>query len=192
MSTLASGVALPAHRPLTPIQEFTAVVDAVKQEFPSIKNATVQVGDLSENIYAITRATLGGKNFAGKITFNNFFASDRVKVEASARNDVSLGFHPDLGHCTGVQFIAYHEAAHLVDAVEGTSAHNALSNLFGDGTKLRGILSGYSFYPKSNPWAPGLINPPEALAEAFAAVHCSGGNWAEIELNHMLTTRGNK
>jgi hypothetical protein len=188
--TFGLGLAAPVSRPQLPIQEFIAVVDSVKQEFPAIKNSVVQVAELPDYIYAMTEAKVGATTFFGRVTFNELFASDRQKLENSTKHDVELGFHPPLGHCSGVQFIAYHEAAHLVDDSEGTSAHNALVNLFGDGLRLHGVLSGYSFKRADDFLAPGTINASEALAEAFAAVHCNGGNWAEKELNHMLQTRG--
>lgn len=188
--TFGLGTAMPVRRVPSVIEEFTAAINDVKREFPAIKNASVAVAEMSEYIYAVTNATVGSKNFLGVVTLNEYFASDRHRLESSAAHDVELGFHPSLGHCTGVQFIAYHEAAHLVDAEEGTRSHNALFDLFGDGHGLHGILSGYSFISADNPIAPGAINAPEALAEAFAAVRCSGGNWAEKELSHMLETRG--
>lgn len=186
---VAFGVGSAAHieRYRSVMDEIVGVVDSVKDEFPAIRDSSVVAGDLAENVYAVTRATLGEGPFHGQITVNQYFVSDPLLLQSSTENDVSLGFHPILGRCTGAQFIAYHEAAHLVDASEGTAAHNALWNRFGDGHQLRGVLSGYSFYREAAEWVGGLIDAPEALAEAFAAVHCSGGNWAERELYRMLT-----
>lgn len=179
------GFAAPMERESTVMGEIVDAVNTVKIEFPAIKNAEVWVGDLPENIYAVTETSVDDGFFTGRITVNEYF-SDRQKMQSSIDNDVLLGFHPALGHCTAAQFIAYHESAHLVDASEGDTSHDVLFHRFGNGLKLRGILSGYSFYRGEAPWVGGMINMSEALAEAFAAVHCNGGNGAEKELNNML------
>ena len=162
--------------------EFVHAVDNVKREFPAIQDASISVAPLDPHVYAET-----GKN---GITVNSIFASNKATLERYVQIDVATGFHPLLGHCTGTQFLAYHESAHLVDFSENTIAHNMLYARFGDGRLLSGILSGYSFYRVSNtdiPWLIGTINMTEALAEAFAAAHCGSANWAEQALNQMLT-----
>ena len=60
-------------------------------------------------------------------------------------------------------------------------ATNVLLQRYGwNGAPLKVALSRYSFDSF------GDINPPEALAEAFASVKCNGGNPGEQDLYHIL------
>lgn len=180
--TLAFGCA-PGREDYSVMAEMTDVVHLVEREYPAINDSVVKSAKMSPVVYAITQGAT--------ITVNELFSSDRRKLEDSVAYDVSVGWHPRLGHCTGAQFIAYHEAAHLVDGSEGRIAHNMLNDRFGNGKQLHGILSEYSFHSKNEPYMGGTINYSEALAEAFAAVHCGGGNPVERELNQMLKVWGN-
>ena len=116
----------------------------------------------------------------GKIVFNDRYASDLATVEEMVERDISAGFHPQLGSCTSTEFLAYHEAAHIIDLAHWGEAEARLRERFPDPRELWSVLSGYSFQPS------GELFSPEALAEAFAAVLCNGGNWAEQELYHFL------
>lgn len=151
--------------------EILNTVKAAVQDFPALSNTTVVTEPLASRIYALSGA--------GTIIINDAFTSDPNAIQRSIEYDVSIGFHPPLGHCSGAQYLAYHESAHLIDFSTGAQAK--VQERFGDGAAIRDQLSGYSR-------AGNGINASEALAEAFAAVKCNGGNSAEQELNRILTS----
>lgn len=157
------------------MSEIVNTVNAVAEEFSEVRGITVTTGEMPNWFYAFAKS---GR--PGSITINHHYASDPYDLTRLVNQDVEAHFHPALGHCSGPQLLAYHESAHIVDFGRGQIADELLKQRFGDGKQLQGILSGYSFE------ANGSINAPEALAEAFAAVKCDGGNWAEQELYHML------
>lgn len=157
------------------MNEIVNTVNSVAEEFPEVRGITVTTEVMPDWFYAFAMS-----GHPGKITINHHYASDPSVLTRLVNQDVQLHFHPALGHCSGAQLLAYHESAHIVDFGRGQVADALLVQRFGDGKQLQGILSGYSFN------SAGSINAPEALAEAFAAVKCDGGNWAEQELYHML------
>lgn len=175
--------AVPTGRVSSVMEEILDTVNAVVKDFPAIGDVTVKVVPLPPLVYAMTEG--------GEVSINERFASDERRLQLSMDHDVAVGFHPWLGHCSAAQFLAYHESAHLVDNSENAVAHNMLAARFGDGYQLHGVLSGYSFYREDTPEA-GAIQPTEALAEAFAATHCNGGNPVERQLAHMLTWASGK
>lgn len=150
-------------------------VNEVAMEYPEVHGVLVT-----------TEPVEGAYAFAGghTVTFNDHLISSPVKYQQMIEDDVAHGFHPPLGHCSAVQYLAYHEVAHIIHRSRDYHAIDAaLSQRFGTGAELHGIVAEYSFHRS------GIINPPEALAEAFASIRCNGGNWAEWELHRMLTGR---
>lgn len=148
-------------------------INDVAQQFPEVRGITVTTGDVSV-AYAVTDGD------DGTITINHRYVSDDHTMRDMIDRDVAIHWHPPLGHCTGPQSLAYHESAHVIDLRRGNVADTALAQRFGDGAQLRNVLSDYSFK------GDGTIFPAEALAEAFTAVRCNGGNWAEQALYHIL------
>lgn len=157
------------------MSDIVNAVNTVAEEFQEVRGITVTTTEMPFFYYAFATS-----DTPRSIAINHRYASDPGTLLKLINSDVKIHFHPALGHCTGPQLLAYHESAHIVDFGRGQVADTLLRKRFGDGRNLQGILSGYSF------GSAGSINTGEALAEAFAAVKCDGGNWAEQELYHML------
>jgi hypothetical protein len=89
--------------------------------------------------------------------------------------DVAIGYHTPLGRCTPIQAVAYHEAAHIVDATHGERGANELMRRYPRPLDLVAHLPVYA-----------LTSADEAIAESYAAVMCNGGNPVEQELASLL------
>lgn len=156
----------------------TAIAD-VAREF-NLPPITVQTGAFPDsNVLAMTQSIYEpGQPPVFVITFNQEYTSNPQRFNELVTNDTISGFHPELGGCSPARLIALHEAAHVLDAVGHRMAREIVAELPTTPTDL----SGYSYAIGT------IINPPEALAEAFAAVKCepnpSPGEW---QLFNILT-----
>lgn len=153
------------HPSLT--SDITEAVNRVAMEHPEVRGVTVTTLPIMLGAYA----------YAGnrRIVFNDLYMSSAILVEYMVHNDVEQGFHPPLGECSPASFLAYHESAHIIDQARDRAASRMVKERF---TGTFG-LSGYSYVD-------GVLNPGEALAEAFAAVQCNGGNPVEQEIAALL------
>ncbi|QRY51754.1 hypothetical protein [Mycolicibacterium septicum] len=155
------------HPALT--NDITQTVNRVAQIHPEVRGTVVTTSFLPMGMYA----GAGGR----MIMFNDLYFSWPDVVNGMLHYDVDHGFHPPLGRCSPAEFIAYHESAHIIDQQRGKTPRMALTARYGGLTGLP--LSGYSFID-------GILNPGEALAEAFAAVQCNGGNPLERDIAALL------
>ncbi|MCG7607104.1 hypothetical protein [Mycobacterium sp. CnD-18-1] len=152
------------------VDDFTSAVNNVAKKFPEVRGITVTSQYLGPGVYAVA----GGR----RIALNDLYASSSLTVNLMFQYDVQEGFHPQPGRCSAGEFLAYHEAAHIIDQAKGTVPRMEVAVTYGRGEFL--TLSGYSFYRD------GGLNPGEALAEAFASVLCNGGNASEQALYDIL------
>lgn len=147
----------------------TRAINTLTERFPELQGVTVNSKQLDLDTYA--------EADGAKITFNSVYTSNARALERLIITDVQNGFHPALGYCTPEQLLTYHEAAHVIDVKKNRRPSEAVEKRYGNAIGLG--LSGYSF---SN----GSLNAVEALAEAFAATLCNGGNEVEREMYEML------
>lgn len=141
----------------------TETVNRVAMAYPEVRGITVTSLPLPIGVYAVA-----GKR---RIAVNDLYFSWSDIVNKMVQYDVQEGFHPPLGRCEPAEFLALHESAHIIDQARQSAIRFAALALYSD---LKG-LSGYSYRD-------GQLNPGEAVAEAFAAVQCGGGNEAEQKL----------
>lgn len=155
------------HPALT--NDITQAVNRVAMVHPEVRGTVVTSIRSGFGIYA----------YAGsrRIAFNDLYMSQPDIVNAMIRYDVEQGFHPPLGKCSPAGFLAIHESAHIIDQQRSKAPREALADRYGVTVGLP--LSGYSFVD-------GVLNPGEALAEAFAAVQCNGGNPVEQDIAALL------
>jgi hypothetical protein len=144
-------------------------IERLAKEFPELDNVTVKSGHLDLDTYA----TAGGST----IMFNSAYTYSARIIDRMIITDVAAGYHPDLGYCMPEQLIAYHEAAHIIDAKKNRRPSDAVAKRYGTATGLQ--LSGYSY-------SGGALNPVEALAEAVASTLCNGGSPLEQEMFKLL------
>lgn len=155
------------------MSEIATAINRVAAAYPEVRGIAVVTVPMPDGVYAYAKPRL--------IAVNDDLTSDPSLIPSMVADDVAANFHPTLGRCTAAEFLAYHESAHIIHNARGRAEITAaVFERFGDGSSLWLVLPMYSF------GYIGFINPPEALAEAFAAVTCSGGNWAEQELYHIL------
>ena len=153
------------------MQELVAAINDVAIEHPEVRGITVRTWPIKEGIYAYATSRL--------IVINRRYTGDPTTINRMIDYDISEDYHPPLGRCTGVQFLAYHEAAHIIDRGKQQIPRQLVMVRFGSAEWLRPWLSGYSYTSAG-------MHHAEALAEAFAAVRCNGGNWVEQQLNGLL------
>lgn len=154
------------------MNEVAAAVEEVAQQFPEIAGLVVTTERLQPDAY--------GGAIPGHIAINDHWASDPVTMQRNFDVDVAEGFHK--GGCTVGRYLAFHESAHQIDYAHLHEADYEVLATFGNGTQLHGQLSGYSFDEL------GILNPPEALADAFAAVWCGSAGPADYKLYGMLVS----
>lgn len=152
--------------------EIARAVNEVALEFSDVIGVTVTTEPLMSGVYAFAANP--------RIVFNTTYATDPNLFNRLVHKDVALDFHPDLGDCSPAEFLAFHEVAHIIDQKQDRIPRVRLMLLYGPGVELAGLLPGYAFVN-------GFLNHGEALAEAFAAVKCNGGNEAEREFYDILT-----
>lgn len=164
----------------TLIYQIIQAVNTIAQDYPEVQGVAVTTEPLEENVLAVAMTTTQNEKVTEQwIIFNDHWMLDPAKFQDTVEYGAEINFYPALGKCTGVEFIAYHETAHIIHRAS-IGVDEEIAATFGRGETLRNILSGYSFD------ATGRFNPPEALANAFAAVICNGGNWAEQALFGIL------
>ncbi|AID58988.1 hydrolase [Mycobacterium phage Gaia] len=149
--------------------DVTRVINSVARKYPEARGVTVTSERAMPGVYAYTDGET--------ISFNDLYMSHPDVVQRLVDSDVAGGFHPPLGRCSGAEFIAYHEVAHVIDVRRGKVAQSRAGLMF----RLQGgmDLSGYSYRN-------GDFYSPEALAEAFASAQCNGGNADERKLAALL------
>lgn len=152
------------------VDDITRAVNGIAVKFPEVRGATVTSELEPIGVYAYA--------LRPKIALNDLYMSDPEIFNAMVHDDVEAGFHPSLGKCSPAEFVAIHESAHLIDQGKGKAPRTELVKRWLGGEGFPN-LSGYSFRN-------GALNPGEALAEAFAAVICNGGNASEQALYDIL------
>lgn len=177
ISTLTpDGVPASADLPFGPdadptlVAEITGSIEKLAIQFPELRDVRVDSKPLDE-----AYAEAGG----GVITFDIEYLVDRAKFEKSMDYAESVRFHPRTVTCTQMEFITFHEAAHIIDQERGHAVSNALNELTWTGAVDYKELTRYSFKD-------GRLNTGEALANAFAAVRCNGGNQSERNINALF------
>lgn len=148
-------------------QVFNAVND-VAMEYPEVRGVKIVSKPIMPGVYAFAGD--------GKITFNSLYTSKTSLFNSMVRDDVKMGFHPHLGHCTPAELLAIHESAHIIDQTRNRAPKIALIRMF---RVVPRDLAGYSYNE-------GALNPGEALAEAFASVKCNGGNATERKIAALI------
>lgn len=136
-------------------------------EFPEVRGATVTSEVEPIGVYAYAARP--------KPAFNDLYLSHPAIFNSMIHYDVEHGFHPSLGICSPAEFVAYHEAAHLIDQGKDLAPRKRLVERVLDGETFPGLPT-YAY-----------VGPGEALAEAFASVTCNGGNATEQDLYEVLT-----
>ena len=152
--------------------QIVAAVNEVARMHPEVRGVVLATQPLPYGVYAFA--------VDDKIVFNDDYTSDPNLIQTMVERDIEIGFHPPLGRCTGAEMLAYHEAAHVIDRHGGRAARDQLIEQFGTGRDMHDVLSRYSFTML------GMFAPGEAIAEAFAAVKCNGGNEAEKKIYQLL------
>lgn len=147
------------------MNEIVAAINRVAVKYPEVRGITVTEVDIMPNVYAYASGRL--------IAFNRLYAPNVDVLNALMASDIGAGFHPALGRCTPAEFLAYHESAHIIDRTRELAPRIAMVVKYGQRSDLD--LSGYSFRG-------GMLNPGEALAEAFAATLCGSANPTEREI----------
>lgn len=153
--------------------EITGAVERIAEKYPEVRGTEIDATLIDSHVYAYANGD------GHRIVFNELFVTSPDVFRSYVADDNDEGFHPAMGHCSGPELLAIHESAHIIDFARGSVADKTLAAKYGGGHQLVGKLSGYSFKN-------GKLNPIEAIAEAFAAVQCNGGNPYERELNAML------
>jgi hypothetical protein len=153
--------------------QIVGAINRVAVVQPSLRGIPIITIPMGDGVYAFARPRL--------IAINSLLTYDPAVIPKMVDTDIKAGFHPPLGKCTGPEMLAYHETAHVIHTARGRERiTNDAIMWFRRAGAERESLSGYSF----NIF--GGFNTPEALAEAFAAVLCNGGNKAERELYQIL------
>lgn len=154
------------------VAQVTVAINDLAERYPELRGITVDAEPLDKGIYA----QAGGR----RITFGVQYTEDEARFEKSVSENSRAGFHPRLDHCTAAEFVIYHEAAHIIDQERDKRPRNELNALTWTGAVDYKELTRYSFY-----WN-GEFNATEALANAFASVHCNGGNESERNIAALL------
>ncbi|AER47869.1 hypothetical protein SEA_HANNACONDA_15 [Mycobacterium phage Hannaconda] len=153
----------------TVMDEIAEAINDVAQAYSEVRGIEVRAEAIDPHVYGYA---MGGK----LIMFNKTYTSNPERFRKLVENDITLGFHPELGRCSHAELLAYHEAAHVIDQKRHLKPRVAFAEKYGRGEILRGTLSGYSFTTD------GRLAHGEALAEAFAATLCGSANDTERDI----------
>lgn len=156
------------------VATITNTVADVAVKFPEISGVTVGSAPIGGDEHFAQSSSLGMS-----IMINEMWMSNPAAFNQAIADDIAIGFHAPLGRCTGAQYMAFHESAHIIDYVHGRKADWTVTLTYGSGDNLRGYLSKYSFDSTG-------LDPAEALAEAYASVTCNGGNEVEHQFADIL------
>lgn len=173
-----------------------AVTDMLrKYEYVDLRGVHISDDPTAGNAYAWT---VPHKDPSGdwysEIHFNADYATDPKKLAASSKNDVATGFHVPNSHLRPAYSTVVHEFGHALDFNTKAKARREIGPAllkyweprYGDPNeplhvtfqrlrKWENQLSGYSFKKPDK----AVIDPAEALAEAFADVEINGDKASE-------------
>ncbi|MFD3594281.1 phage minor capsid protein [Nocardia sp. NPDC058640] len=173
-----------------------AVTDMLrKYEYVDLRGVHISQDATAGNAYAWT---VPNKDPSGdwysEIHFNLDYATNPKKLAASSKNDVATGFHVPNSHLRPAYSTVVHEFGHALDFNTKAKARKEIGPAllkyweprYGDPNeplhvtfqrlrKWENQLSGYSFKKLDK----AVIEPAEALAEAFADVEINGDKASE-------------
>ena len=154
-------------RDMSVMDEFVHTVNWVAESYGTGPIQTV-VAPLSDpNTFAMT--------VGQQITLNSAY-TDKARLASAIQYNVNVGWIP--GGCSPAATVALHEAAHVIDNVNGKIGTKRVAATYR--LKLPGEISGYSYSEG------GDLNAGEAVASAFQSVLCNGGTEAEQDMYLML------
>ena len=110
-----------------------------------------------------------------QITLNSVY-TDETRLAAAIQYNVSIGWIP--GGCSPAATVALHEAAHVIDNVNGRIGTRRVAATYR--LSLPGPISLYSYGEDGN------LDAGEAVASAFQSVLCNGGTESERDMYYML------
>ena len=170
LASPASAAPVNAYTP-PQISEFVAAVQSVADEY-DLPPITIVVEHLPYGAYA------GSYSF-GKMVYSDILAGTPGLAEQWFASDLAEGYHSP--GCSVQTYIGYHESGHFIDYKHHRDAELVALQWAETTSESPTELSGYSFEG-------GVFDPPEALAEAFAAVKCdpAGSTPAEYALYNIL------
>lgn len=166
---------------LTPTAQAAADQDTVAQ-FVAAVNAEADRWGLSP--IQVSVANLGDDSIVagtqyGVITLNLPYANlSPDQFNASVEDDIAAGYQP--GGCGGIQAVAIHEVAHVIDQRNGAYARQVLTRAVAAG-QVGTDLHGYAFEN-------GVINPGEAIAVSFQATECGSATATERRIYNLLVS----
>jgi hypothetical protein len=156
-----------AHAEMPLMDEFVHTVNWVAESYGT-GPIQVVVAPLDPNTFAVTRGQ--------QITLNTVY-TDKARLASEIQRNVHIGWIPR--GCSPVATVALHEAAHVIDNVNGRIGTRRVAATYR--LSLPGPISLYSFGER------GELNAGEAVASAFQSVLCNGGTESEQDMYHMLT-----
>jgi hypothetical protein len=133
--------------------------------------------DVSVEVIPVFGVFAGTSQSGRTIFLEETYAEFPHVFNRDVAENVEHGYFPS--GCTPARLIAIHEFGHVLDNQNGRRARQALAQLASSG-QLEGTLTGYSFHND------GTLHPGEALANAFAAVHCGTANALEHRIFQLL------
>lgn len=135
-------------------------------------------GPIPISVGPLPQPTAFAMTMGQQIVLNSVYGADPERFAAEVQYNVDIGWFP--GGCSPMATVALHEAAHVIDNVQGGIGTKRVAATYPNPDELRGAISGYSF------GAGGAFNANEAVASAFQAVLCNGGTQVEQEMYWML------
>lgn len=147
------------------MSDILSAVDEVRTDFhlPPVTVLTGRFEDSDTMALTMARPTLPIEQ-RYVIIFNSLYTANPALMTKVVDIDVAAGYHA--GGCSPGRMLAYHEMGHVIDGIHNRQPRALVRQRYGE-DNLPG-LTGYSY----DFW--GELNPPEALAEAFASVKCQG------------------
>lgn len=155
-----------ARADISLIDEFVHTVNWVAESYGT-GPIQVVVAPLDPDTFAMTKGQ--------QITLNTVYTDAALLASVIQRN-VNIGWIP--GGCSPAATVALHEAAHVIDNVNGRIGTKRVAATYR--LSLPGPISLYSFKD-------GNLDAGEAVASAFQAVLCNGGRESEQDMYWMLT-----
>jgi hypothetical protein len=155
-----------AHADTSVMDEFTHTVNWVAESYGT---GPIQIvsAPLDPNTFAMT--------IGQQITLNTVY-TDEARLASEIQRNVNVGWIP--GGCSPAATVALHEAAHVIDNVNGRIGTQRVAATYR--LSLPGPISLYSFGEDGN------LNAGEAVAAAFQSVLCNGGTESEQDMYWML------
>jgi hypothetical protein len=150
------------------IDEFVHTVNWVAESYGTGPIQTVVAPLPDPNTFAIAMGQ--------QITLNSVY-TDKARLTSAIQHNIDVGWIP--GGCSPAATVALHEAAHIIDNVNGKIGTKRVAATYR--LSLPGPISGYSYSSEG-----GNLNAGEAVASAFQSVLCNGGTEAEKDMYLML------